>query len=161
MATLETKYRLMQIKSRSIADRSKGSILWYFWPSLSYHLPLRSLFCLFLSGFTQVYCTFDGLAITELLELISLWRHHRYVSKTFCLNKLNIKQATTWCYMISTTGRHLLSHYWDNISSAWKVLSFRTVQLHARTLYRVQNDSWMDDFCRTWIWSLRVTLDGF
>ena len=31
------------------------SILQYFWPSLSYHLALRSLFCLFLSGcFTQV-----------------------------------------------------------------------------------------------------------
>ena len=26
------------------------SILQYFWPSLSYHLPLRPLFCLFLSG---------------------------------------------------------------------------------------------------------------
>ena len=37
----------------------KGSILQYFRPSLSYHLSLRSLFCLFLSGrFTQVllYC---------------------------------------------------------------------------------------------------------
>ena len=31
------------------------SILQYFWPSLSYHLSLRSLFCLFLSGrFRQV-----------------------------------------------------------------------------------------------------------
>ena len=43
----------MQVKS--IAECSKGSILQYFWPSLSYHLSLRSLFCLFLSGrFTQV-----------------------------------------------------------------------------------------------------------
>ena len=34
---------------------SKGSILQYFRLSLSYHLSLRSLFCLFLSGrFTQV-----------------------------------------------------------------------------------------------------------
>ena len=32
-----------------------GTILQYFRPSLSYHLSLRSLFCLFLSGrFTQV-----------------------------------------------------------------------------------------------------------
>ena len=44
----KTNYRLMQVKS--IADCSKGSILQYFWPSLSYHLPLRPLFCLFLSG---------------------------------------------------------------------------------------------------------------
>ena len=36
----------MQVKS--IAEYSKGSI--YFRPSLSYHLPLRPLFCLFLSG---------------------------------------------------------------------------------------------------------------
>ena len=38
----------MQVKS--IAECSKGSILQYFRPSLSYHLSLRSLFCLFLSG---------------------------------------------------------------------------------------------------------------
>ena len=43
----------MQVKS--IAQCSKGSILQYFLPSLSYHLSLRSLFCLFLSGsFIQV-----------------------------------------------------------------------------------------------------------
>ena len=38
----------MQVKS--IAECSKGSILQYFRPSLSYHLSLTSLFCLFLSG---------------------------------------------------------------------------------------------------------------
>ena len=41
-------YRLMQVKS--IAKCSKGSILQCFRPSLSYHFPLRPLFCLFLSG---------------------------------------------------------------------------------------------------------------
>ena len=45
---LKTNYCLMQVKS--IAECSKGSILQYFLPSLSYHLSLRSLFCLFLSG---------------------------------------------------------------------------------------------------------------
>ena len=40
----------MQVKS--IVECSNGSILQYFLPSLSYHLSLRSLFCLFLSGFT-------------------------------------------------------------------------------------------------------------
>ena len=44
----KTDYRLMQVKS--IAECSKWSILQYFRPSLSYHLPLRALFCLFLSG---------------------------------------------------------------------------------------------------------------
>ena len=44
---------LMQVKS--IAEYSKWSIQQPFRSSLSYHLPLRSLFCLFLSGcFTQV-----------------------------------------------------------------------------------------------------------
>ena len=44
----KTNYRLMQVKS--ITECSKGSILQSFRPSLSYHLLLRSLFCLFLSG---------------------------------------------------------------------------------------------------------------
>ena len=43
----------MQFKS--IAECSPWSILQYFCASLSYHLSIRSLFCLFLSGrFTQV-----------------------------------------------------------------------------------------------------------
>ena len=41
---MKTDYCLMQVKN--IAE----SILQYFWTSLSYHLSLRSLFCLFLSG---------------------------------------------------------------------------------------------------------------
>ena len=46
----------MQVKS--IAECSKVSILQYFRPSLSYHLSLRSMFCLFLSDrLRQVYGT--------------------------------------------------------------------------------------------------------
>ena len=49
----KTNYHLMQVKS--IAECSKGSILQYFRPSLSYQLSLRSLFSLFLSGpFSQL-----------------------------------------------------------------------------------------------------------
>ena len=49
----KTNYRLMQVKST--AECSMGSILQYFRPSLSYHLLLKPLFCLFLSGrFTQI-----------------------------------------------------------------------------------------------------------
>ena len=44
----KTDYRLMPVKS--IAECSKGSILQYFRPSLSYSLTLRPLFRLFLSG---------------------------------------------------------------------------------------------------------------
>ena len=43
----KTDYRLMQVKS--IAECSKGNILQYFRPQLSYHFSLRSLFCLCLS----------------------------------------------------------------------------------------------------------------
>ena len=43
-----TDYHLMLVKS--IAECSKGSILQYFRPSFSYHLSLRPLLCLFLSG---------------------------------------------------------------------------------------------------------------
>ena len=50
----KTEYRLMQVKS--VAECSKGSILQYFWPSLSYYLSLRSLFCLFLSGCLRDRC---------------------------------------------------------------------------------------------------------
>ena len=42
----KTNYCLMQVKI--IAECSKGSILQYFQPSLSYQLSIRSLFCLFL-----------------------------------------------------------------------------------------------------------------
>ena len=42
-------------RSKVLQNAPKGSILQYVWPSLSYHLSLRSLYCLFLSGrFTQV-----------------------------------------------------------------------------------------------------------
>ena len=44
----KTNYRLMQVKS--IAECSPCNILQYVLPSFSYHLSLRSMFCLFLSG---------------------------------------------------------------------------------------------------------------
>ena len=54
-----TNYCLMQVKS--IAECSKGRILQYFQRSLSYHLSLRSWFCLFLRcRFTQVLLYITG-----------------------------------------------------------------------------------------------------
>ena len=44
----KTGNHLMQVKS--FAECSPWSILQYFRPELSYHLSLRPLFCLFLSG---------------------------------------------------------------------------------------------------------------
>ena len=45
---IKTNYRLKQVKS--FAECSKVSILQYCRPSFGYHLSLRSLFCLILSG---------------------------------------------------------------------------------------------------------------
>ena len=57
------------MKVKSIAECSKGSILQYFRPSLSYHLSLRSLFCLLLSGrCTQVYCSSPFLSVLSHLS---------------------------------------------------------------------------------------------
>ena len=56
-----TNYRLMKVKS--IAEYSKGSILQYFRPSLSYHLSLRSLSIFelpFYTGFTVPKDGFSG-----------------------------------------------------------------------------------------------------
>ena len=57
-------YRLMQVKN--IAECSKGSILQYFRPSLSYHSSFNSLFCLFLSGcLRQVLLYSKGSAVAQ------------------------------------------------------------------------------------------------
>ena len=48
LLVFKTDYRSMQVTS--IAECSKGSILQYFLPSLSYRLSLRPLFCLFFIG---------------------------------------------------------------------------------------------------------------
>ena len=53
----KTNYRLMQVKS--LQNAPMGAFCNTFYPSLSYHLSLRSLFCLFLSGCLRqvlLYC---------------------------------------------------------------------------------------------------------
>ena len=54
-------YRLMQVKS--IAKCSKGRILQYFRPSLSYYLSLRPLFYLFRSGRLRWFHYYEGSAL--------------------------------------------------------------------------------------------------
>ena len=68
----KTDYGLMQIKS--IAECSKGSILQYFRPSLRYHLSLKPLFCLFLSGCLR----------HVLLYLKILWKMERFLLWSKC-----------------------------------------------------------------------------
>ena len=58
----QTNYRLIQVKS--IAECSKRGILQYFRPSLSYHLSLRSSFCLFWGTVIhRFYCTIKFLTV--------------------------------------------------------------------------------------------------
>ena len=72
----------MQVKS--IAECSKGSILQYFQPSISYHLSLRSLFCLFLSGrFTHVF-----LYVPKSHVLAHLVQHKK--NGTYCIGVMCI-----------------------------------------------------------------------
>ena len=69
----KTDYRLMQVKS--IAECSKGSILKYFLPSLSYHLPLRPLFCVFLSDpLRQFFGAVNSSLVQSLLPKDTLLR---------------------------------------------------------------------------------------
>ena len=60
----------------------QGSIMQYFWPSLSYHLSLLSLFCLFLSDrLRQVllyYINLPSSAIALLIQYI-LWRKTEWI----------------------------------------------------------------------------------
>ena len=74
---------------KSIAECSKGSILQYFRPSLGYHLSLRSLFCLCLSGrLTQVLLYF----------VITMGVHQASVCLTvhLCRKLLSFHQTETY-----------------------------------------------------------------
>ena len=55
----KTDYHSMQVKS--IAE----CILQYYRPSLSYHLSLRPLFCLFLSGCLSDSCTLTYFTVSD------------------------------------------------------------------------------------------------
>ena len=79
--------------------KSKGSILQYFRPSLSYHMSLRSLLCLFLS--TQVYrspytpmCTYP-LCISR-HALSSTFEHNLVDNILFCCKPFMKLGNVTW-----------------------------------------------------------------
>ena len=88
----------MQVKS--IAECSKGSILQYFWPSLSYHL-LRSLFCLFLSGlFTQVLL-YDHFMVISYNYLVNKFCcHNMTMLYTYlCYNEVCYKETALYLHV--------------------------------------------------------------
>ena len=79
------------MQDKSIAECSKKSILLYFRPSLSYHLSLRPLFCLFLSGrLGQVFLYFKVLQTLKLI-LNKSWPYNKLFQ--ICLDE--ILQATS------------------------------------------------------------------
>ena len=69
----KTNYRSIQVKS--IAECSHVSILQYFRPSLSNHLSLRSLFCLFLRGPFYACFTVTLIFRLEQLEANMIFKH--------------------------------------------------------------------------------------
>ena len=88
----------MQVKS--IAECSKGSILQYFRPALSYHMALRPLFCLFLSGhLRQVSLLHIFLADQIVISEILAWDRNYYLT-----------QAVTCGLFISSIGTHAHGH---------------------------------------------------
>ena len=76
----------------------KGSILQYFQSSLSYQLLLRSLFCLFLSGFiTQVLLNMAiALQFTTVFVIYIFLSSEKSDLGVSCLPR-HFKQAATCC----------------------------------------------------------------
>ena len=86
-----TDYGLMQVKS--IAECSPWSILQYFWPSLSYHLSLRSLFCLFLS-LRSLFCVFLS-GLTE-YQFVIFSQSSDAISFVIWIQYVDRKQCESW-----------------------------------------------------------------
>ena len=87
------KYCRMPPFASSIAECSKGIVLQYFRPSLTYHLSIRSLFCLFLSGrFTQglLYCEDVTISRSSIfrLQIQSEYNNSNNINKFYVEKKL-------------------------------------------------------------------------
>ena len=82
----DTNYHLMQVKSKS--ECSKGSILQYFGPSLSYHLLLRSLIFewSFYTGFTLAVFSEKTVFPNQSMMAISM------IKLAFNMNKGKVKK---------------------------------------------------------------------
>ena len=102
----------MQVKD--IAECSKGSILQYFGPSLSYHLSLRSMFCLpvfWIGSFSQVLLYNADLKISFFKKILS-------GINTRMSNSLDPDQTQHFvgpnmdpnCLQSSSTGKKIMLH---------------------------------------------------
>ena len=95
----KTNYLYMQVKS--IAVRSKGSILQYFRPSLCYHLSIRSLFCLFLGGRLRhvllyfVFAMFQCITMKSHLQQQHVVEYRKFVVlETRCISNYQLFEWT-------------------------------------------------------------------
>ena len=88
-------HSLMKVKS--IAECSKGSILQYFEPSLSYHLPLRPLFCLYLSDrLWQVFIVVAGKITWKTMKHTKLCKNTHTHMQDETKHTCKMKQHTKW-----------------------------------------------------------------
>ena len=122
----------MQVKS--IAECSKGSILQYFRPSLSYHLCLRPLFCLFLSGrFTQVLL-YKYNHLGRLVRILSL----SHTPKSLLWKRADISRGASsfkfclWVFIyIQTMCMQAARHWWACALTwafvAWQLDKYQTL----------------------------------
>ena len=93
----------MEVKN--IAECSKGSILQYFRPSLSYHLSLRSLLCLFLSGRLRqaLMCTYiyirveNRCALSYRPSLVLVWKRLPWLCCIWTTNvQTSLRKRAVW-----------------------------------------------------------------
>ena len=131
----KTVYRLMQVKS--IAECSKGSILQYFRPSLSYRLSLRSLFCLFLSGrlrLVLLYNIYIGMIFGYGFGLeIVAWE-----------NLIMIPLITV---IIHQPVSHKINHWSLSEDTFFKLLDLYIIQINVLGLTTIHCISKLSSFC--------------
>ena len=94
--------RMLQWEHSAILSTSNGSILQYFRSALSYHFPLRPLFCLFLSGRLQQDFLITLLLLSNSLCDTHLLRHlirHKYTLDfgTYCISEQQILRHVRAC----------------------------------------------------------------
>ena len=113
----------MQVKS--IAECSKGSILQYYRPSLSYHFPLRPLFCLFISS-----CLNTGFAVLSLNLL-----YHVYIESSECVS------ITFIFFLPEDSSRHMnmtsssaFSSQSENLTTQVSIISLLTLCMQGNIL---------------------------
>ena len=131
----------MQVKS--FAECSTGSILQYLRPSLSYHLSLRSLFCLFLSGrLRQVLLNIAlwklPLVLNGLKVFFLLFREEKQEQLSDLSDELGEQKSLATklrnevCYNQATSNRAIYSQETsqDKLSEASNRQSIIVIQVH-------------------------------